>query len=162
MAIPVEQREVERVLRPWLGSLFLNATPLSALVTEKIAAYAPYRQDFEDLYKELEVLLITRLNSLTNGTLTVVLDNYHTRRLGQRVVSAMTDDLMGIVFDKLTPFSANFLKINDYSMHNASLNALRVLYQKYASFFSPEEYAFMISMIKNVYPEERYRSWMKD
>ena len=115
-----------------------------------------------NLRDELEVLLITRLNSLTGGSLTVILDNYRSRRLGQAAIDAMADDLMGVVFDKLSPFSANFLKINDYSMHNASLNALRVLYQKYASFFSPEEYAFMISMIKNVYPEERYRSWMKD
>jgi len=162
MAIPVEATEVERVLRPWLGSLFLNATPLAELVTEKLSNYAPYRQDFESLYKELELLLVTKLNSLTNGTLTVVLDNYRSRRLSHTVVEAMADDLMGIVFDKLSPFSANFLKINEYSLHNESLNALRVLYQKYASFYSPEEYAFMIRLIKNIYPEDRYKSWLKE
>ena len=162
MAMPIEQNDVERVLRPWLGSLFLNTHPLAALLTETLGGYSPYRQDFQSLRDELEVLLITRLNSLTGGTLTVILDNYRSRRLGQAAIDAMTDDLMGVVFDKLSPFSANFLKINEYSMHNASLNALRVLYQKYASFFSPEEYAFMISMIKSVYPPERYRSWLKE
>ena len=162
MAMPIEQSDVERVLRPWLGSLFLNTHPLAEWLTDTLSSYSPYRQDFQSLRDELEVLLITRLNSLTGGTLTVILDNYRSRRLGQAAIDAMTDDLMGVVFDKLSPFSANFLKINEYSMHNASPNALRVLYQKYASFFSPEEYAFMISIIKNVYPEERYRSWMKD
>jgi len=162
VAMPIEKAEVERVLRPWLGSLFLNAHPLADIITEKLSNYAPYRQDFKTLHDELEVLLVTRLNSFTNGTLNVILDNYRSRRLGHAVVEDMTDDLMGIVFDKLSPFSANFLKINEYSMHNQSLNALRVLYQKYASFFSADEYAFMVRIIRNVYPEERYRSWLKD
>jgi len=162
MAFPVQQSDVERVLRPWLGSLFLNAHPLAELLTEKLSNYAPYRQDFKSLHDELEVLLITRLNSMTNGTLTVILDNYRSRRLGQSAINDLTDDLMGVVFDQLTPFSANFIKLNDYSMRNESLNALRVLYQKYASYYSPDEFAFMVRVIKNVYPEERYISWLKE
>ncbi len=162
MAMPVEKSDVERVLRPWLGSLFLNAHPLADLITEKLSSYAPYRQDLKSLHDELEVLLITRLNSMTNGTLTVILDNYRSRRLGQAAISALTDDLMGVVFDQLTPFSANFIKLNDYSMRNESLSALRVLYQKYASYYSPDEFAFMVRVIKGVYPEERYRSWLKE
>ena len=162
MAMPVEKTDVECALRPWLGSLFLNAHPLADIVTERLCNYAPYRQDLKSLHDELEVLLITRLNSMTNGTLTVILDNYRSRRLGQAAIDAMTDDLMGVVFDQLTPFSANFIKLNDYSMHNESLNALRVLYQKYASYYSPDEFAFMVRVIKGVYPEERYRSWLKE
>lgn len=161
MAMPVAKADVERVLRPWLGSLFLNTHPIADLLTEKLSNYAPYRQDLESLHDELEVLLITRLNSMTNGTLTVILDNYRSRRLGQSAIADMTDDLMGVIFDQMTPFSANFIKINDYSMRNESLNALRVLYQKYASYYSPDEFAFMVRVIKNVYPEERYRAWLK-
>jgi len=161
MAMPVAKADVERVLRPWLGSLFLNTHPIADLLTEKLSNYAPYRQDLESLHDELEVLLITRLNSMTNGTLTVILDNYRSRRLGQSAIADMTDDLMGVIFDQMTPFSANFIKLNDYSMRNESLNALRVLYQKYASYYSPDEFAFMVRVIKNVYPEERYRAWLK-
>ena len=162
MAMPIEKSDVERVLRPWLGSLFLNAPPLADLITEKLSNYAPYRQDLKSLHDELEVLLITRLNSMTNGPLTVILDNYRSRRLGQAAINDLTDDLMGVVFDQLTPFSANFIKLNDYSMRNESLNALRVLYQKYASYYSPDEFAFMVRVIKNVYPEERYRAWLTE
>lgn len=161
MAMPVMREDVECVLRPWLGSLFLSSNDLSEQLTERLSGYAPYRQTLESLRDELEVLLITQLNALTNRTLTVILDNYHSRRLGKSAIDDMTDDLMGLVFDKLTPFSANFVKLNDYSMHVASLNALRVLYQKYASYFSPEEFQFMVGIIKNVYPEERWRSWLQ-
>ena len=161
MAMPIEKSDVERVLRPWVGSLFLNAHPLADLVTDKLSGYAPYRQDLSSLRDELEVLLLTRLNSFTGGSLTVIMDNYRGRRLGQAAIDGMTDDLMGVVFDQLTPFSANFIKLNDYSMHNESLSALRVLYQKYASYYKPEELAFMVQMIRTVYPEERYREWLK-
>lgn len=162
MAMPVTREEVESALRPWLGTLFLSANSLTEAVTERMSGYAPYRQSLESLREELEVLLLTKLNALTNGRLTVILDNYHSRRIGQSEIADMTDDLMGLIFDKLTPFSANFVKLNDYSMRVASLSALRVLYQKYASFYSPEEFAFLVGVIKSVYPEERYRAWLRD
>ncbi len=44
MAIPVGVADVERVLRPWLGTLFLSANPLAADVAAHMRAYAPYRQ----------------------------------------------------------------------------------------------------------------------
>ena len=43
MAIPVGVADVERVLRPWLGTLFLSANPLAADVAAHMRAYAPYR-----------------------------------------------------------------------------------------------------------------------
>ena len=162
MAMPVTTGEVERALRPWLGSLFLSSNTLAETVMERLSAYAPYRQSLESLRDELETLLLTKLTGLTNRSLTVILDNYHSRRLGRAEMADMTDDLMGIIFDKLTPFSANFIKLNDYSMRVQSINALRVLYQKYASYYKPEELAFMISIIRTVYPPERYERWLKN
>ena len=162
MAMPVGIEEVERVLRPWLGSLFVNANPLAEEVAEYLRSYAPYRQTLEELRNELESLLMRKLNALTNRSLTVILDNYHSRRLNMSVIADITDDLMGLIFDKLTPFSANFIKLNDYSMRTPSINALRVLYQKYASYFSPEEFSFMLSVIKGVYPPEKYEGWLRE
>jgi hypothetical protein len=72
----------------------------------------------------------------------------------------MTDDVMGLAFDSLNPFSANFAKLNDYALHEESLSALRVLYQKYRSFFTEEQYAFLIQMIRKIYPPERYEAWL--
>ena len=162
MAMPVGTEEVERVLRPWLGSLFVNAHPLAAEVADYLRSYAPYRQTLEDLRGELESLLLRKLNALTNRSLTVILDNYRSRKLNMSTIADMTDDLMGIIFDKLTPFSANFIKLNDYSLRVESLNALRVLYQKYASFYSAEEFAFMVNLIKTVHPPQRWESWLHD
>ena len=104
MAMPVSQEEVERVLRPWLGSLFVNSTPLAGIITSHLSNYAPYRQTLESLRDELEVLLLTRLNSFTRGSLTVILDNYRSSRMGKSEIDDITDDLMGLIFGKLTCF----------------------------------------------------------
>ena len=90
MAIPVGVADVERVLRPWLGTLFLSANPLAADVAAHMRAYAPYRQTLESLRDELESLLLVKLNRLTSGSLTVITDNYHTRRLGMGHIAAIT------------------------------------------------------------------------
>ena len=162
MAMPVANEEVERVLRPWLGSLFVQTHPLAEEIAEYLRAYAPYRQTLESLRGELESLLMRKLNALTNQSLTVILDNYRSRRLNMATITEITDDLMGVIFDKLTPFSANFVKLNDYSMRVCSLNALRVLYQQYASYYTEEEFAFMVNLIKTVHPPQRWESWLHD
>ena len=162
MAIPVSVQDVERVLRPWFGTLFLSSNALSQTVSQRLSAYAPYRQTLLDLRNELETFLLTQLNRLTNGSMTVITDNYHSRRLGMEQIAAVTDDLMGVIFDKLTPFSANFVKLSDYSLNVYSLNALRVLYQKYASFFTQEEFDFLKHMIRTIYPPQCYASWLKE
>ncbi len=162
MAMPISTGDVERALRPWLGSLFVSSNSLAQTIADRLSAYAPYRQTLESLRAELETLVLTQLNSLTNRSLVVILDNYHTRRLSMSVIRDVTDDLMGLIFDKLTPFSANFIKLNDYSLRVPSLNALRVLYQKYASYYTQEEFAFMVHIIRTVYPPQRYEQWLKD
>lgn len=121
---------------------FLSANTLADTLASRMRAYAPYRQTLESLRDELESLLLVQLNRLTNGSLTVITDNYHTCRLGTEQIAAITDDLMGVIFDKLTPFSANFIKINDYSLRVCSLSALRVLYQRYGAFYTKEEFDF--------------------
>jgi len=162
MAIPVRVAEVEQVLQPWLGSLFLGANRLVEEITAYLSAYAPYRQTLQAFRDGLESLLLRRLNSLTNGSLTVALDNRHTRLVRQEELQEMTDDLMGIIFNKLTPFSENFIKLNDYSLHVDSLNVLRVLYLKYASYYSEEERHFLVQFIRQRYPAKRYEAWLKE
>ena len=67
---------------------------------------------------------------------------------------------MGVLFNKLTPFSANFLKLNDYSLRVQSLSALRVLVTRYPSYYTEEQLHFIARMIRSIYPPERYQSWL--
>lgn len=162
MAMPVDVRDVERVLRPWLGSLLLSSNTLCTDIASVLMEYAPYRHTFQQLRDCVAHDLLTGVNRVTGGSMCVVQDNYRTRRLTLKDIQWMTDDLMGLVFDALTPFSANFAKLNDYVLHEESLSAMRVLYQKYKDFFTPEQYSFLIRMIRTIHASERYAQWLKD
>ena len=162
MAIPVEMKDVERILRPWVGSLLLSSSTLAGEIACVLMEYSPYRHTLQQLRDCLSHDLITGINRITGGSMCVVQEQYRTKRLTLRDIQWMTDDLMGLVFDALTPFSANFAKLNEYALHEESLSVLRVLYQKYKSFFSPDQYLFMVKMIKSIYPPERYAAWLKE
>ena len=64
MAMPVDVEEVERVLRPWLGSLFVSSNDLAHTIAERLRAYAPYRQTLDSLRSDLETLLIRHRDGL--------------------------------------------------------------------------------------------------
>lgn len=161
MPVPVNLDDVNYALKPWLGALFLMSTPLSQEIAYQLMHYSPARESFDQLQARLEHQLLVSINKLTRASMCIMVENYQTKRLTLADIDGMTDDLMGLVFDRLTPFSSNFERLNAYSLHHASLAALRVLYQKYSSFFSQEEYQFMISMIQKLYPKKRYQEWLK-
>jgi hypothetical protein len=160
LAMPVEVKDVERVLRPWLGTMLLSSTPLTETVAGLVMNFTPYRQTLAELKKSVSHELLTGVSRATGGNMCIVLDDYRSKRLTLKDMEWMTDDVMGLVFDSLTPFSVNFDKLNDYALHEESLAALRVLYQKYAKFFSEDQYAFLIQMIQKIYPPERYAGWL--
>lgn len=162
MAVPINRIELEYALRPWLGSFFLSSNPMLDNLTRLMGGYAPYKQTLEDLRDEVESFLITNISRYTQGSMQVLTDQYKTLRLNAGNIRWIADEVMGVLFDKLTPFSANFIKLNDYSLRVQSLSALRVLYLKYSSFYSSEELNAMTSFIKRTYLPEKYRNWLKE
>lgn len=161
MPVPVNLDEVNDALKPCLGALFLMSTPLSQEMGYLLATYSPSRETFDQLRDRLEQQLLVSISKLTRTSMCILVENYQTRRVLLADIERMADDLMGLVFDRMTPFSSNFERLNEYSLHHESLAALRVLYQKYSSFFTKEEYQFMIAMIKKLYPKERYQAWLQ-
>ncbi|MBR4069154.1 MAG: hypothetical protein IKK08_11090 [Clostridia bacterium] len=160
MAIPVMQQEVEQAIRPLLGATLMDSCPLTEDLTAFLRAYAPYRQGLEEFRDELEALLEDRLKRYTHGSMLVVTDRFRTIHLGKEQLRRLTDEVMGVLFDKLTPFSANFLKLNDYSLRVQSLSALRVLVTRYSSYYTEEQLHFIARMIRGIYPPERYQGWL--
>lgn len=162
MAIPVLRQELEQVLTPLLGSMLMDSCPLAEELTAFLRTYAPYKQTLEEYRDELERLMTGLLKQYTHGSMLVIADNYQPVQLGPEQVRRLTDEVMGILFDKLTPFSANFLKLNDYSLRVQSLSALRVLITRYASYYTQEELHFMAGIIRSIYLPVRYRDWLPE
>ena len=152
LAVPVGAPEVESVLRPWLGSLFLSSNRLSQELAAIARDYAPYRQTMEELHNRLESRLLTGLSRCTGGSMCVVMDDYRTRRLSLRDVRWMTDDVMGLVFDTLSPFSANFERLNDYSLHVESLAALQIGRAPLDNMPKPQWYSLELGLSFGLHP----------
>ena len=160
VSIPISRDRVMSALLPHIGSLAISSSEIVSSTTQFLQTYAPYRQDLFDFRNSLEFFMIKSLHSISSGSFLFLIDRRQIK-ITLEEIEIITDDLMGVLFDFLTPFSANFIKINKYSMQVYSLSALRVLYQKYESFFSEQEYAVVKTMIRNNFPAYRYESWLQ-
>ncbi len=161
LAIQINEEQVMRAMRPHVGMRLLTASTLVPETARFLQSYAPLRLTLEEMHDRLLDGLTARLNNLTRQTLRVMLDDGARVQLTEEKLDELADDVMGVLFESLTPFSANFVKLNDYSLHVRSLSVLRVLYTDYSSFFSDDEFAFLVRTIKRIYPPQRYCDWMR-
>jgi len=162
MAAVIAQRDVENVLRPWLGSYVVNLSPIAPEAAHLLRSYAPYREDFEGLHKRLESFLFNALHQILGSSMTVTRDDGAIARIYVADLAYIADDLMGVLFDSLSVYSVNFEALKAHSMQTGSLNAMRVLYQKYDAFQPPEEKELIARVIRENHPKWRYAHWLED
>lgn len=162
MAAVIRLEDVVDALRPWVGSLIAENTQLAPGAADILRSYAPYKESTQQLAKRLDSYLFTALHTLLGRSMTITLDNGRDVRLLVSNLAYIADDLLGVLFASLSPYSVNYLMIKDYSMTHESLAALRVLYQKYDEFQSQEEKNLMARIIRQNYPLWRYERWLKE
>ena len=69
MAIPVDVKDVERVLNPWLGTMLLSSSPIAAEIAHEVMEYAPYRQTFQELKETIDHDLFAGVSRATGGSI---------------------------------------------------------------------------------------------
>jgi len=156
----ISQESIQEVIQPWFGSFLLSSTSLANDIEHTLVSFDPRKMTFRELHDQLYHLLLVTLSRDTGTSMQVILDGYHVRKLVLSDFEQISDELMGLLFDNLIPFSANFTRINDYAIHFESLSALRVLYLKYRDYYSKEQYSFLADMIRKTYPYELISSWL--
>jgi hypothetical protein len=100
------------------------------------------------------------LRRFTMGTMRVFLDDGSEVRIRTSDFQMLTDDVIGVLMDSLSPYSVNFELLKSYSLQSPSLSALRVLYTKYQAFQSPEELQAIARTIRTCHIRERYMAWL--
>lgn len=161
LSMSVQGEEVNELLIHWLGSLFVNIAGIDKKLTTLLASYSPAQYSLKELRDQLNRCLLLCIHRVTRGSLQVILDDQTYRLITTQALDDMTDDLMGLIFDKMAVSSSNYLRLHEYSMEVQSLSALKVLYLRFSSFYSSEEYQFLIHIIRSLYPENRYQSWLR-
>ena len=160
MAAVIRTQDVARALHPWVGSYMLESTPLAEDTAEVLRSYAPYKEDMEKLCKRLDSFIFMCLRRITMGTMRVFLDNGTEVRIRITDLPLITDDVLGVLMESLSPYSVNYELLKNYSMQQPSLSALRVLYTKYKAFQTSEELAAIARTVRTCHQRERYASWL--
>ncbi len=160
MAAVIKTQDVAQALRPWVGAYMLESTPLAHQTADVLRSYAPYREDLFQLLKRLDSFLFMTIRRLTGGTMQVILDRGEDVRIRTGDFVWITDDVLGVLFESLSPYSVNYELIKDFSLRQQSLSALKVLYTKYQSFQSEEELQAIARLVRSLYPRERYSWWL--
>lgn len=154
MAIPILLSSIHGALLGRLGEAFLAASPLCERLHRAMWEYEPYHTSLVDLQKQLLGILREEIPGDHPDVLP--------REMEEGELFSIADDLMGLVFAEMVPFEANFVKINDYSMKVWGIAAPRILVEKYANFYSPEEMRFLRERIRTLYPAESWRGWLEE
>lgn len=161
MAAAIREIDVKEALRPWLGTALLENTPIAFDAANLLRGYSPYRQSLDELQKALDKFIFNALHTYVGVGMSVRVDDGRIRRIFVKDVEVIADDLMGVLFDSLSVYSVNFELLNAYALTHESLSSLRVLYLKYQQMMTLEERDMLLSIVKSVYPKERYHAWLK-
>ncbi len=160
MAAVIRTQDVARALHPWVGSYLLESTSLAEETAGVLRSYAPYREDLQELSTRLDSFLFMLLRRLTMGTMRVYLDGGEEVRIRTTDMPLLTDDVLGVLMESLSPYSVNYEVLKEYALHRPSLSALRVLYTRYRAFQTREELAAIARTVRTCHPRERYASWL--
>ncbi len=161
MAAPIEEQNVKAALRPWLGTALIENTSLAFDAANILRSYSPYRQSLDELRDTLDQFLFRALRQYLGTAMSIRLDDGRIHRVLVRDMEPMADDLMGVLFDSLSVYSVNLQLLNAYALTHESLSSIRVLYQKYQAMMTPEEHQMLATIVKEIYPQERYAHWLE-
>ena len=146
--------DISDVLCSHIGSFIVASCPLAYDLMMAMSLFHPGKTDFAALHDQLYGIVITGISRATGGSMCIITDEYRSKKLTLKDIDILIDDLMGLMFERLLVFSVNFDKINEYALRVESYNAMRILYQKYRAYFTDEQYAFFIKIMKQIHSSD--------
>ena len=153
---------VEKLLRPWLGSMLLRHTQVCDDAAAMLEDFDVMHGDYGKLAEQIRHLLYYTVYAVTHGEMTVVRDNGAHVRIRMEDFDVMADALLYLVFQTLVHSAWNCNRIREFALSHDSLSAIRALYVDFAEFQTAEEKAMLAYTARTCHPAFRYRSWLKD
>ncbi|NLC33144.1 MAG: hypothetical protein GX781_07595 [Clostridiales bacterium] len=150
------------ILTPWLGGDFVSAqAPLMARISFKLAHFHPQRDSLPALAQDVDSQLFLAVRDDTKGRMILRLCNQQYMKVRLQDFATMTDELLYLVMSALPRNITNFRLVQEYSMRQGSLSALRALYIDFQAFQTEEEWRTVIRVIKTCHPPFRWRNWLE-
>lgn len=162
MPAVVRTSDVRRALRGVLGSDMVDGTDVAEQAAQVMRGFASYKDGFEALAERVANVLFNVLYTTLGPSMTVRLDDGQMVRIRISDLPVIADECLYALFCGLTVYSVTYRNLKDYAMRSGSISAMRVLWEKYDEFQSPEEKQLMARIIRENCAPERYSSWLGD
>ncbi|MDO4483471.1 MAG: hypothetical protein Q4C54_03260 [Clostridia bacterium] len=157
----ISRQAMCEAMRPFVGSAICDNTDFCTRLTDVLMNYAPYRDTLEDVLRQLESAIFNSLYELLGEGMKLRLDDGTVCRIRLSQLPQLADEALCVMFEGMEPYSRSYTIIKDYSLHAMSLSAMRILYTKFAGMQTEEEKRYLENVIRENFPEERYRSWLR-
>ena len=150
----VSESQLYLILQPWFGSTLSKALyPAVQRILDRFHGYTE-KQDLNDLYEWLRVLLFGEVRRITRATMVVELDSGDRILLRSDDIDILADDLLFPLFETFRRDEAHCATLKPFAMQNGSLSAYRALFTMYADVMDPAERAVMERVIRG-FPSQR-------
>lgn len=149
-------------LQPWLGNeLMLKMDGALRDIHVHLCGYST-RHDPQESLEWIDRKLFMAIREHTQGWFLMQLPDNTWVRIRLDDIAAMADEVMFLLFDTFPADLWHKEFLQGYSMRQASLSALRVLYTKMAHLQTEEELAAIRRVIRDCYPPFRWQLWLED
>jgi len=155
-------QDIRDILCPRLGSELLSFCSLQQNLFALLNRFDAGFDDYGTFVERLDSMIFETVHSLTKANMYVRLDNGHIVRVYVDDCSVMADKLFYLVLRDVpcTPYFFN--KLHEHAMHVSSLATMRVLYEKFSSYYTAEQLEAEASTIRTCYPAALWRDWLKE
>lgn len=154
--------QVAAVLQPWLGNdLLRQMDEIIRDIHVHLCGYST-RHDPQETVEWIDRKLFMAIRQVTAGRFLMQLPDDSWVRIRMDDVAAMTDEVMFLLFDTFPADEFHKQFLQQFSMRQSSLSALRVLYTKMAHLQTEEELSAIARVIRDCYPPFRWYAWMKE
>ena len=155
-----ESWHIREVLRSRFGSALADQPGIWDRTASVLNRYAPYKDTFADLSARLEDALFNAVYEHLGPSMSAQMNDGTVRRIRTSEFRDAADDVMGLLFDTLKPYSVTYDSLHSYCMETGSFAALRVLYTRFAGFMPSSERSLIARIIRDSRPREEWESFL--
>lgn len=154
----IESWHVREVLRSRFGSALVDIPGIWDRTASLLQNYAPYKDTFADLASRIEDALFNAVYEQLGPSMGAHMDSGTIRRIRTSELKDAADDVMGLLFEQLKPYSVTYDLLHDYCMSAGSFAAMRVLYSRFPEFMPPSERKIIARIIRDSRPRAEWES----
>lgn len=153
--------QLAAVLQPWLGNELMGRMDEALKdIHVHLCGYST-RHDPQESLEWIDRKLFMAIREATGGRFLLRLADDTWVRIRLDDIAAMADEVMFLLFDTFPADAFHLRFLQDFSMKQSSLAALRVLYTKMNGLQSQEELTAIARVIRACYPAFRWRMWLE-